>query len=50
MLAAADSKAACTGFVELMMNIIFDALTALDKTDQVNDQVGDQVKAQLHRK
>ncbi len=29
------------------MNIILDALTALDKTDQVDDQVTDQVKALL---
>ena len=35
-LAAADSKADCTGFVELMMNIILDALTALDRTDLVS--------------
>ena len=32
---------------ELMMNIILDALTARDKTDQVDDQVTDQVKALL---
>lgn len=29
------------------MNIILDALTARDKTDQVDDQVTDQVKALL---
>lgn len=51
-LAASDSKADCTGFVELMMNIILDALTALDKTDPVGDPdtdpVSEQVKALLN--
>ena len=47
-LAAADKKADCTEFVEMMMKIIFDALNQLDKTDQENDQVTDQVKALLN--
>ena len=51
-LAVADKKADCTEFVEMMMTIIYDALTQLKKTDQVsdqdNDQVGDQVKALLN--
>ena len=46
-LAAADSKADCTGFVELMMNIILDALTALDKTDPVSDPDTDPVSEQV---
>lgn len=46
-LADADSKADCTGFVELMMNIIFEALSGLDKTDQDNDQESDQVRTLL---
>ena len=46
-LAASDKKADCTEFIEMMMNVIFDALTELDKTDQDNDQVSDQVKALL---
>lgn len=46
-LVTSDSKTDCTGFVELMMNIILSDLTALDKTDQDNDQVSDQVKALL---
>lgn len=29
----------------MMMNIILDALSELDRTDQVNDQVSDQVKS-----
>lgn len=45
-LAIADRKADCTGFVEMMMSIILDALTELE-TDQVDDQVSDQVKALL---
>ena len=47
-LAAADKKADCTEFVEMMMKIIFDALNQLDKTDQENDQGTDQVKALLN--
>ena len=47
-LAAADKKADCTEFVEMMMKIIFDALNQLDKTDQENDQGTDQVKAMLN--
>lgn len=46
-LAVADRKADCTGFIEMMMNIILDALTELDKSDQVTDQVTDQVRALL---
>lgn len=50
-LAAADKKADCTEFVEMMMKIIFDALNQLDKTDQetVQETVQetDQVKALL---
>ena len=46
-LAAADSEADCTGFVEFMMNIIFEALSGLDKTDQDNDQESDQVRTLL---
>ena len=46
-LAVADRKADCTGFIEMMMNIILDALTELDKSDQETDQVSDQVKALL---
>ena len=46
-LAIADKKADCTGFVEMMMNIILDALAQLDKTDQVDDQETDQVKLLL---
>lgn len=42
---AADRTADCTGFVEMMMNIILDALTELDKSDQDTDQVSDQVRA-----
>ena len=45
-LAIADRKADCTGFVEMMMSIILDALTELE-TDQVDNQVSDQVKALL---
>ena len=47
-LAAADKKADCTEFVEMMMKIIFDALNQLDKTDQETDQGTDQVKALLN--
>lgn len=47
-LETADKKADCTEFVELMMNIIYDALSELDKTDQVSDQVTDQVKALIN--
>ena len=32
-------------YINLMMNIILDALTELDKSDQDADQVSDQVKA-----
>lgn len=46
-LAIADKKADCTGFVEMMMKIILDALAQLDKTDQVDDQETDQVKLLL---
>lgn len=46
-LAMADKKADCTGFVEMMMKIILDALAQLDKTDQVDDQETDQVKLLL---
>lgn len=46
-LAVADKKADCTGFVEMMMKIILDALAQLDKTDQVDDQETDQVKLLL---
>lgn len=50
-LAAADKKADCTEFAEMMMKIIFDALNQLDKTDQetVQETVQetDQVKALL---
>ncbi len=46
-LAVADKKADCTEFVEMMMSIILDALNELDKTDQDNDQVSDQVKTLL---
>lgn len=46
-LAVADKKADCTGFVEMMMKIILDALAQLDKTDQVSDQATDQVKLLL---
>lgn len=46
-LAVADRKADCTEFVEMMMNIILDALTELDKSDQDTDQVSDQVKTLL---
>lgn len=46
-LAIADKKADCTGFVEMMMKIILDALVQLDKTDQVDDQETDQVKLLL---
>lgn len=46
-LAIADKKADCTGFVEMMMKIILDALAQLDKTDQVSDQEADQVKLLL---
>lgn len=46
-LAVADRKADCTGFVEMMMIIILDALTELDKSDQDTDQVSDQVKELL---
>lgn len=46
-LAVADKKADCTGFVEMMMKIILDALEQLDKTDQVDDQESDQVKLLL---
>lgn len=44
-LATSDKNADCTEFVEMMMNVILDALSELDKTDQDNDQVSDQVKA-----
>lgn len=47
-LAAADKKADCTEFVEMMMKIIFDALNQLDKTDQETVQETDQVKALLN--
>ena len=46
-LALSDSRADCTGFVELMMNIILDALTALDKTDPVSDPHTDPVSEQV---
>lgn len=46
-LAAADKKADCTIFVEMMMKVILDALEQLDKTDQVDDQETDQVKLLL---
>ncbi|MGN0162801.1 MAG: Fic family protein [Candidatus Ornithomonoglobus sp.] len=46
-LAVADRKADCTGFVEMMMNIILDALNKLGKSDQDTDQVSDQVRALL---
>ena len=46
-LAIADKKSDCTGFVEMMMKIILDALVQLDKTDQVDDQETDQVKLLL---
>lgn len=46
-LAIADKKADCTGFVEMMMRVILDALVQLDKTDQVDDQETDQVKLLL---
>ena len=44
-LEASDKEADCTKFVELMMNIIYEELNELDKTDQDTDQVTDQVKA-----
>lgn len=46
-LAAADKRADCTEFVEMIMKIIFDALNQLGKTDQVVDHVTDHVKALL---
>lgn len=46
-LAVADRKADCTGFVEIIMIIILDALNGLDKNDQVTDQVSDHVKELL---
>lgn len=46
-LADADKNADCTKFVEMMMQIIYDALAELKKTDQVDDQESDQVKALL---
>ncbi len=46
-LADADKNADCTKFVEMMMQIIYDALAELKKTDQGNDQETDQVKALL---
>lgn len=47
-LAISDNKADCTVFVEMMMQIIFDALNNLDTTDQVSDQVSDQVNILLN--
>ena len=47
-LAISDNKADCTVFVEMMMQIIFDALNDLDTTDQVSDQVSDQVEILLN--
>ena len=47
-LAISDNKADCTVFVEMMMQIIFDALNDLDTTDQVSDQVSDQVNILLN--
>ena len=47
-LAISDNKADCTVFVEMMMQIIFDALNDLDTTDQVSNQVSDQVNILLN--
>ncbi len=46
-LAIADKRSDCTGFVEMIMKVILDALEQLDKTDQVGDQETDQVKLLL---
>lgn len=46
-LAAADKKADCSEFVEMMLKIIYDALAELNQTDQVSDHVTDQVKLLL---
>ena len=43
-LALSDKAADCSGFVEIMLGIIFDALIRLDRTDQESDQESDQVK------
>ena len=46
-LAASDKAGNCTVFVEFMLEAIRDALTELLQTDQVCDQVTDQVKKLL---
>ena len=46
-LALADKSADCTGFVEMMMQIILDTLSELDQSDQVSDQDSDQVSDQV---
>ena len=49
-LAISDNKADCTVFVEMMMQIIFDALNDLDTTDQVSDQVSDLLNREVHNR
>ena len=46
-MAVSDKSADCADFVEMMMNVIRDALLDLNNTDQVSDQVSEQVKALL---
>lgn len=46
-LGAADRQAEATPFVEFMLSTIHDALEALPPSDQVRDQVSDQVKSLL---
>ncbi|MFA6199616.1 MAG: hypothetical protein WC679_04335 [Bacteroidales bacterium] len=47
-LRAADNKGDSTSFIEFMLTIILNSLSALEINDQVNDQVSDQVKLLLN--
>jgi len=47
-LRTADNKGDSTSFIEFMLTIISNSLSALEINDQVSDQVSDQVKLLLN--